>query len=154
MKELKAKDIMNPDVLPIDAEWSVEKLANFLDANSISGGPVVDENRLLVGVVSLTDILRSRRLSSADKGHDFYLDGLSSDYPGEVISAMKLKDASGLKVRDIMTPLVFDVSEETKLGHVADAMIRGHIHRVFVTDEERLLGIITTMDLMKVIRDH
>jgi CBS domain-containing protein len=36
---------------------------------------------------------------------------------------------------------------------VADAMIRGRIHRVFVTRDEKLVGIITTMDMLKIIRD-
>jgi signal-transduction protein with cAMP-binding, CBS, and nucleotidyltransferase domain len=36
---------------------------------------------------------------------------------------------------------------------VADAMLRGRIHRVFVTRDGVLVGIITTMDILAAIRD-
>jgi signal-transduction protein with cAMP-binding, CBS, and nucleotidyltransferase domain len=36
---------------------------------------------------------------------------------------------------------------------VAETMIKNRIHRVFVTREEKPIGIISTVDMMKVIRD-
>jgi signal-transduction protein with cAMP-binding, CBS, and nucleotidyltransferase domain len=32
-------------------------------------------------------------------------------------------------------------------------MLRGRIHRVFVTNETKLMGIATTLDVLQVIRD-
>jgi signal-transduction protein with cAMP-binding, CBS, and nucleotidyltransferase domain len=32
-------------------------------------------------------------------------------------------------------------------------MLRGGIHRVFVTDGNRLTGIVTALDMLRVIRD-
>ena len=58
-----------------------------------------------------------------------------------------------MTVQDIMTPTVFSVDEEAALQHVADAMIRGRIHRVFVTRQKKLVGIITALDMLKIIRD-
>jgi CBS domain-containing protein len=52
-----------------------------------------------------------------------------------------------------MTPMVFDVTEGMKVKQVADTMIRGRIHRVFVTRDEKLTGVITTVDMLKVIRN-
>jgi CBS domain-containing protein len=52
-----------------------------------------------------------------------------------------------------MTPMIFDVNEDTKVKQVADTMIRGRIHRVFVTREGKLTGVITTVDMLEVIRN-
>jgi CBS domain-containing protein len=58
-----------------------------------------------------------------------------------------------ITVQDIMTLMIFDVDESVSVQQVADYMIKGHIHRVFVTREKKLTGIITALDLLKVIRD-
>jgi len=32
-------------------------------------------------------------------------------------------------------------------------MLKGNIHRVFVTRDSKLIGVVTTLDMLKVIRD-
>ena len=56
-------------------------------------------------------------------------------------------------VRDIMTPVIYKVSEDTLVPEVADTMIKNRIHRVFVTHEEQLVGIIATPEMLQVVRD-
>jgi len=41
---------------------------------------------------------------------------------------------------------IFKVGEDTTVQEVADTMIKSHIHRVFVTREEKVVGIILTGD--------
>jgi len=45
------------------------------------------------------------------------------------------------------------VSEEDSVQDVAETMIKGRIHRVFVTREGKLKGIVTALDMLQVIRD-
>ena len=52
-----------------------------------------------------------------------------------------------------MTPMIFKVTEDTPLREVAHIMISNRIHRLFVTREEKVVGIIATPDMLKVIRD-
>jgi CBS domain-containing protein len=52
-----------------------------------------------------------------------------------------------------MTPTIFRVNENATVQQVADTMIRGRIHRVFVTQEEKVVGIISAADMLRVIRD-
>jgi predicted transcriptional regulator len=66
---------------------------------------------------------------------------------------LHLDAESLISVRDIMTSRTFNVNEDTKIRDVADAMIRGNIHRVLVTRNHTLVGIITSMDMLRVIRD-
>ncbi|MCK4788484.1 MAG: CBS domain-containing protein [Desulfobacteraceae bacterium] len=157
MKRLTAKDVMNEDVLSVGMDWSVEYLTDFLVENGISGAPVTSEDGKLVGVVSLTDIVRHNSLPGKDSRlnspYDYYRHGLEHQYAKEDIRSLSIETEPLDTVRDIMTPMIFDVNEDTKVKQVADTMIRGRIHRVFVTREQKLAGVITTVDMLKVIRN-
>jgi len=59
----------------------------------------------------------------------------------------------GLTVRDIMNPVVYKVWKDTPIHEMADLMIKGRIHRLLVMDEDRVVGIATTMDMLKAVRD-
>jgi CBS domain-containing protein len=52
-----------------------------------------------------------------------------------------------------MTPVVIDVAEDTPVREVAAKMIEGRVHRLFVTRDDKIRGIVTTLDMLKVIRD-
>ena len=157
MKRLTAKDVMNKDVLSVGMDWSVEYLTDFLVENGISGAPVTSEDGKLVGVVSLTDIVRHNSLPGKDSRlngpYDYYRHGLEHQYAKEDIRSLSIETEPLDTVRDIMTPMIFDVNEDTKVKQVADTMIRGRIHRVFVTREQKLAGVITTVDMLEVIRN-
>lgn len=151
-----ARDIMTENVLTIDPDWSVEQLADFFEENDISGGPVVSADGTILGVVSVTDIVRHMNLPVSEQHptHDFYVAGLDAGYSGQDMSGLRLVDEAEATVNDIMTPMVFEVNAEASVQQVAEDMLRGKIHRVFVTqNDKKLLGIITTLDMLKVVRD-
>jgi CBS domain-containing protein len=157
MKRLTAKDVMNEAVMAVGPGWSVDSLTDLLVGKGISGVPVTSEDGKLMGVVSLSDIVRYSSLPSKDvqlEGpHDYYVRSLEHRYGAQEINSFRIGTEPLVTVRDIMTPMIFDVHEDTGVKQVADMMIRGHIHRVFVTREKRLVGVITTVDMLKIIRD-
>jgi CBS domain-containing protein len=157
MVNLTAKDIMNQNVLSVGMDWSVDQLADFLVENSISGAPVISEDGKLAGVVSLMDIVRYRSMPATENKegdtHEYYIHTSDLNYSNEEIESFHLDAESLISVREIMTPRTFTVSEETKIRDIADIMIRGNIHRVLVTRDDTLVGIITTMDMLRIIRD-
>lgn len=59
--------------------------------------------------------------------------------------------ADYLTVEDVMTPLVYVIRETESLTELVDLMDQARIHRVLVTDGESIVGIVTTMDLIRVI---
>jgi CBS domain-containing protein len=157
VREMLAKDLMTEEVLTIDADWPLDKVAEFLIENGISGAPVVSENGLLIGVVSMTDLVRHETLPerNSDSGPtpQFYRAELEHEYDVDELGDFRIANADETTARDIMTPIVFRVSETASLKHVAETMIRGQIHRLFVTREGKVVGVISTLDLLKVIRD-
>lgn len=160
---LTAGDVMTRDVIPVPADMPLEDLAGFLTSHGISGAPVTNDEDELIGVVSLTDIARYDGLPVERHGqlsngrHDVYqhfrLDTLESDFDKEDLESLHVEGGSGVTVRNIMTPVVFGVMEHVPIQDVADYMIRGHIHRQFVTRDRKVVGVISAMDLLRIVRD-
>ena len=157
MKKLTAKDIMNREVLTVNAELSLQGLTEFLLQKSISGAPVTSGDGKLIGVVSITDIIRHE--TPPEKGlqfnsrHDFYFHTVENRFSHQDLDSLHLGDESLVTVQDIMTPTILEVGEKDTVQQVADTMIRNRIHRVVVTREKKPTGIISTADMLKVIRD-
>jgi CBS domain-containing protein len=116
---------------------------------------VTTQSGELLGVVSLTDIVRQTSMSDSRAGdtHDVYLYELERRMSREELRVFHAQEESPMRVRDIMTPMIFRVSPDTSLQDVAETMLKGRIHRVFVTENEILTGIVTTLDMLQVIRD-
>jgi predicted transcriptional regulator len=157
MNYLTARDVMNPNVISVPGDWTIEELSQFLIDKAITGAPVKDENGKLIGVVSLTDIVRHDSLAEinlhADEPHDYYVHGWEDRLAPEELSSFHVEDKPQAFVRDVMTPMIFKVDENTSIQEVADTMIGGRVHRLLVTHAGRVVGIVTTMDMLKVIRD-
>ncbi len=157
MTGLKAKDLMRSEILTVNPDWSIDQLADFFVENSISGGPVTTREDKLIGVVSLTDIVRHSSMPGRDLPRedtsDYYLYGLEPQYSPQELKTFHIENETETRVRDIMTHVIFEVNEDTSIKQVADAMIRGRIHRVFVTKEKKLVGIISALDMLGIIRD-
>jgi CBS domain-containing protein len=149
MRPITASDLMNPEVLTVQTDMTVRELASFLIDNEISGAPVEDGEGRLVGVVSMVDIVavtsgESRRVGG---GPGFFGPDWDDGFDEEDVEELPL-DQDGLRVADIMTPQIFSVNEDATVSEIASLMLKGHLHRLLVTREDRAVGIITTSDLL------
>ena len=70
MRPITAADLMNPEVLAVGEDLTVEELARFLIDNEISGAPVKSADGELVGVVSLHDVVAAVVDDGEDNGED------------------------------------------------------------------------------------
>lgn len=148
-----AHEIMTPSIKAVPQSWTMERLARFLTDNEITGSPVTDETGEIVGIATLKDITEFRWNSSRS-------DMDSRLTPEEEQEARRLRMAIfeemskvPVEVRDIMTPIVLCVDEMTPVREIADIMMREHLHRIFVTNDRKITGIITTYDMLKLISD-
>jgi CBS domain-containing protein len=149
---------MNHRVITVSDEMTVQELADLFTGEMISGAPVVDADERLVGVVSLSDIVRTgaRRagITADPLRTSYYLFGWEDKVSEEDFDDLRLEVDSETLVRDIMTPTIFGVPETMPIGEMADTMIRGRIHRLIVTRGSHVVGIVTTLDMLKAIRQH
>jgi CBS domain-containing protein len=144
---------MNPDVMTVADEMTTGELARYLTEREISGAPVVDSQGHLIGVVSMTDIGRHMAepsdLESA-RGSEFY-----RDLADEALEdfGQRYVEQSAATVRDVMTPVIHQVPATATVAEAARVMVREHIHRLVVTQGREPVGIITSMDLLRVVAE-
>jgi CBS domain-containing protein len=151
MRALTAKDVMNPEVLTVRDDLSVAALAEFLVDNEISGAPVEDVEGKLVGVVSLTDLAAwetAGDVAVPERNQpEYYLRGWEERWNPEDLVGLRVSE-NDRTVGEIMTPTILAIDEESTIPQVAQKMIDGHVHRLLVTRERRVVGIVTTTDLL------
>ncbi|TVP53729.1 MAG: CBS domain-containing protein [Gemmatimonadales bacterium] len=56
-----------------------------------------------------------------------------------------------LTVDEIMTPVAFTVDPEMLIWEAAEFLVRGRIHRALVIEDEKLVGIVTAFDILRVM---
>ncbi len=139
-KMITIADLMQTDVLTVSPEMPVTELAQRMQKHGVSGFPVVARDGELLGVVSYSDIGAMVSQLPAQK-HAFYKTLLL-----EQIDESDL--AEDVTVEEIMTPFVFYATEDTNLTEVMDLMLDNGIHRVVVTRQSKLVGLVSTMDLL------
>ncbi len=154
---IKAKDIMAKSVISVTKDASIKKMVETLKAHGISGLPVVDEHGKAVGIVSATDVIQYACSAAPgnivlkkkpDSAYYTYGESLQVEYlDGEIAESTKI-----ITVGDIMTQQVHSVSEEDSVTEVAALMLERGIHRITVIREGAPVGIITTMDLIKLLK--
>jgi predicted transcriptional regulator len=147
------KDVMSPDIMTVADDMTTDELARYLTEHEISGAPVVDAQGHLVGVVSLTDIGRQMAEPSeflSSERSEFYRD-TADDVAFEDLVQQRFGEQRAVAVRDVMTPVVHHVPASAPVAAAARIMIDNHIHRLVVTQGREPVGIITSMDLLRVI---
>ena len=152
MRPIVARDLMTPDVLSVSEDMRLSELAAFLVDHQVSGVAVRDEAGNYVGVVSATDVIAAT--ADGDKhldwGHGrpgFYMRGWEDRLSYEELSKMRI-DEDTLRVRAVMTPKLFRVTTDAEAPEIDGTMLRGHLHRLLVIDDVRIVGIISTSDLL------
>ena len=149
-----AYEIMTPSIKAVPQSWTMDRLARFLTDNEITGSPVTDETGEIVGIATLKDITEFRWNASRSESD-------ARMTPEEEHEARRLRMAIfeemgkvPVEVRDILTPIVLSVDEQTPVRDIADIMMREHLHRIFITKDEKITGIVTTYDMLKLISDQ
>jgi CBS domain-containing protein len=150
-----AQDLMTQDVIGVEEDMSVAELAQLLLDAGVSGAVVRDAEGKVSGVVSLTDVARAaveEEYIWSQRGGDFYLTGWEERYNAEDLAGLRLAH-EGQKVADIMSPTVYAVEHDAPASHIADVMLSSHIHRVLVTRDGEVAGIVSTSDLLRLLVD-
>lgn len=170
------RDVMRADVVTAPPELTIRELTRLLADEGITGVPVVSPSGEVLGVVSATDVVRLTAESTevpvrgtawvpaavpegSKDPEDEEVDPYSDYFLPEDAPVVRPEWASvggdgpldTLTVSDIMTPVTFSVESGTSLKDLADFLVRGRIHRALVLNDGRLEGIVTTMDVLKVV---
>lgn len=140
--EFYVKDIMTTEIITIKESDKIRNLVKLFADNEIYGVPVLDNNDYVVGVVSSSDIMRK------EKSEHFYVNPFFYDFNVNIFEDTRFFDKP---VSSIMTEDIITVSPEATIEEMAKIMYDNKVHRLLVTKFDKLLGIVTTYDLLKLL---
>lgn len=144
---MKAKEIMTTDVITVRRDTTVRDLALLFADNRISSVPVVDDEGLLIGIVSESDLIeqdKNLHIPTVVSIFDWVI-YLESDKRFE----KELQKMTGQTAGEIMSDEVLSVGPESPVSEVADIMTSKKVQAVPVVEERRVVGIIGRIDMVK-----
>jgi CBS domain-containing protein len=148
--DLTARDIMVETVVACVPDTRAEDAVKALAEKDISGMPVVDAHKRVVGVVSERDLLLVDEKEPPVMGTALY--GL---YVMPQRLAKKIAERRGVLVRDIMTSKPITFHPDDPVREIARAMREKRVNRVPIVDEEGVLvGIITRGDIIAAMAER
>ena len=124
---LTAQDLMTTSLITFRPDQRVLEAISMLTKHGVSGGPVVDEEGLLVGILSELDCLR---MLASD---EFYLD----------------EQHEGARVRDSMTVGCKTVPPDLGIYALSHYFLTSPIRRMPVVEGDRLLGQVSRRDVLR-----
>jgi CBS domain-containing protein len=143
---MRAVDVMTRDVITISPNTAVSEIASLFLRRHISGAPVVGPDGAIVGLVSEGDLVR-RIENETDARQSWWLELLTEGAD----RAADYAKTHGRKARDVMTPNVITVQENTPLREIADLMEKHRIKRVPVVRDGKLVGIVSRSNLLQAL---
>ena len=179
---LRLRDIMTREVVTMSPELVLRDAMTLLSGRHIGGAPVVANGRV-IGIISATDLLefasslpgvpRARtdqveldaweELPDWEEGADApgaWFTEMWSDAGAEVEERFAEPDGPEWNVLEEHTiaeamsrvPLCA-LAPDVPVTAAADYMRRAGVHRILVMDGNRLLGIVSTMDIARAVAD-
>lgn len=145
---MKAKEIMNRNVVSVRADMTVAEVARLLSERRIGGLPVVDDEKRVIGIVCESDLfLKEKGLPfSAIKIPTLFKRWVDPERLAEIYEGARHHTAA-----DVMTTDVVCVDVDDTVGHVALLMAQRNIKRVPVLQNGSLVGIITRADIIRLL---
>jgi len=143
---MKARDVMVSPVITVKPSASVREAAELLLRHRISGVPVVDDDNLLVGIVSEGDLLH-RAEAGTERRRSRWLRAFTHN---EMLAQDYIK-THARSVEDVMTRDVIVARPYTPVHEVAMLLEKNGIKRVPVVVKDRPIGIISRANLIQAV---
>lgn len=142
-------ELMNPDVVSARPGMSVAEVRNLLATRGISGAPVVDESGCILGVVSQSDLVRRTDPPTTEGESGRFFTNMN-----EYRDLANLpRDLSDAPVESVMSKEVYTVPGDASAAVGASIMRERKVHRLLVTDQGALVGVVTSLDLLRVVEE-
>ncbi|MEO6417853.1 MAG: CBS domain-containing protein [Polyangiaceae bacterium] len=114
------RDLMETDVFWVPSDMPLLNAASELTARGVSGAPVCDPEGHVIGMLTKTDLV------------DFYGSANEDRF-----------------VTDAMTPEVLSVAPDDAADQAVRLMAFEGVHRLLVIEEGHLVGIVSSMDILR-----
>lgn len=132
MASLRVRDLMTADVKTVKAADSVSAAQDLMNEHNFRHVPVVDEEGLLIGLVTERDLLRRAHLAQED---------LPLNVRQDVLHAVR--------VSQIMTEEIETIGADALARTAAETLLETKYGCLPVVDEGYLIGILTEADFVR-----
>jgi CBS domain-containing protein len=134
-KRAPVSQIMSTDILTVNLTQNLRDVDALLKDQPIRHLPVVSGEKV-IGMLSKTDLQRISFVNSAE---------------GEQVTTTMY---DSLTINQVMTKDVITVDKEDTILDVATILSKNEFHALPVTEAGKLVGIVTTTDLVKYLIDQ
>lgn len=134
-KRTPISKIMSNDIITVNKTQSIREVSEIIEDKNIHHVPVVSGDKV-IGMLSKVDLQKISFVNSYDN------DGLTT--------AMY----DNLNIEQVMTKDVKVVQKSDTIYEVATILSKNEFHSLPVVEEEKLVGIVTTTNLIKYLVDQ
>lgn len=143
-----AEDVMTRHVVSLRMNDTIRHALMLMAENDLSAIPVVDPEGKCVGIISQHDIVAEARARDVEDSERPVPTAADMLYGG-----VALEELTNETVDEVMSGELVKVRPKDAVVAVADLMLEQGIHHIpVVGDDNSLLGIVSTMDILAGLR--
>jgi CBS domain-containing protein len=144
---LTAGDIMTTQIHTVHQDSEIKALAKIFVERKVNALPVVDDDGLLVGMVTQTDLVEQDKPLHIPTVISLFDWVIYLESPKKFSEAVRRVTAR--KVGEICSTDVVTCSPETPVSEVASLMVDNKVHLVPVLKEEQMVGVVARLDVIR-----
>jgi CBS domain-containing protein len=147
---MQVREIMTRDVVTVQPASPVTTVARLFREKAISGVPVVDDEGLVVGIITEVDLI-ARHARPHFPAYVQFLDSIIY-LQGTRRYRDSMRRILATTAAELMTSPVLTVNPAVDVQDLAALMVERRVNPVpVVDDEDRLVGIVSHTDLLQMI---
>jgi CBS-domain-containing membrane protein len=141
LQRIPVRDIMTTPVITIGPDADIHNASQILTDHKISGLPVVDEENIVIGIITEADILE---MTGINRGHT--IRDLIRHLLGEPVQPIP----EGTSLKKFMSTPAITIDPDADIRRAAKIMIDRKVKRLPVVDDQgKLLGIVSRSDIVR-----
>lgn len=165
LSRVTARDIMRTELVTLSPDDTIEDALAQLSDAGVTGAPVLRGDGRLIGALTLTDIAQPEHTdkdrmrtrpgeevmvtttnAEADEFEEEEEIATKEDYSPELLGQTL--------VSEWMSDRVVAVSPDASVRTLCRTLLDDGVHRVFVTDHGKLVGVVSAMDVIRLVAER
>lgn len=144
---LTAGDIMTTEVHTVSPQTDIKVLAKIFIEQNVNAMPVVDEDGVLLGMVTQTDLVEQDKPLHIPTVISLFDWVIYLESPKKFLE--EVRKVTARKVEEIYSKDVVTCAPDTPVATVASLMVDNKAHLVPVVDDGRMVGVVARLDIIR-----
>ena len=144
---LTAGDIMTTDVHTVHQDTEIKVLASMFVEHNVNAMPVLDDDDVLVGMVTQTDLV--------EQGKPLHIPTVISLFDWVIYLespknfSEQVRKVTARKVGEICAKDMVTCATDTPVAVVASLMVDNKVHLVPVVTDGKMVGVVARLDIIR-----